>query len=160
MVGLEGPRHSSAGNGLHHRRFHFDKIMFIQVTPHGGNCAAAHDEDLLNLIAVGNEIEIALALADLPVFQPVILLRQRSQSLGYQAILSDVQRTFTRAGHKEKSAHLHKITQVKQLEPTIGIFAQVVDAKVDLNAAGAIFNLEKGGLAHFAHKKNATGESK
>ena len=61
-MGLEGPRHSSAGNGLHHRRFHFDKIMFIQVTPQRLNQLAALEEDLTHL-RIHYQIHVTLAIA-------------------------------------------------------------------------------------------------
>src|ERR1051326_3710698 len=54
---------------------YLNETVCIKVTAHCCNCAAAAHEDTPGFFAVGNQVEIALALADLLILQPMILFR-------------------------------------------------------------------------------------
>ena len=49
MMGHERPRHSAAGNRLHHGRFHFDEFMRVHEAPHGLHQQAALEENCAHL---------------------------------------------------------------------------------------------------------------
>ena len=59
----EWPRHRSAGDGLHHRRFDFDKAMRIQRAAHRLHQFAALQKDFPHL-GIDDQIDIALAIAE------------------------------------------------------------------------------------------------
>src|SRR5260370_17388384 len=71
-------------------RFNFDEAMFIQVASHGRDGATAYHEYIARLFAVGDQVQVTLALAYLNVFQPVILLRQGPQPLRQDVVLTHV----------------------------------------------------------------------
>ena len=62
-------------------RLDFDEAVFVQVTAHGADSAAANHEDVARLVSIGDQVQVALALASLHIFQSVILLRQGTQPL-------------------------------------------------------------------------------
>ena len=80
VVGSKWARHGAASDGLHHRRFHFDVAASVEVSADGLNNAAALDENFAHL-RIDEQIEIALAVAQLNIGQPVPFLRQRQQAL-------------------------------------------------------------------------------
>ena len=77
----ERPRQRAAGDRLHHRRLDLEEPAGDQELADRRDDAAAHLEHAPR-VGVDDQIEIALAVADLDVLQPVPLLRQRQQALG------------------------------------------------------------------------------
>ena len=71
-----------------------------------------------------------------------------------------MQCALTRARKKEKTGDLDEVTNVQQFECSIRLFPDIVNTEVNLYTAGAIFNFEKGHLAHFAHEPNAARKGK
>src|SRR5579863_432941 len=96
-MGDKWPRRRASIKRLQDGRFYFDETMFVQVASHGCNDAAARNEYVARLFAVGDQIQVTLALAQLNVFQPVVLLRQGTQPLRQDAIFKYVQGALTRA---------------------------------------------------------------
>src|SRR5712691_5841831 len=84
-------------------RLDLQKAKIIQVTAHGGNGATACDKDVPGFLAVGKQVKVTLALANLFIFQPMILLRERTQPLGKDTIHQDVQGALPSARGKEKT---------------------------------------------------------
>src|SRR5712692_10315155 len=97
---------------LQHGCLDLQEAQFIQVTPHGGNGTTARDEDVPGLIPIGNQVKVPLALANLSVFQPMILLRERTQSLGENTIRQHMQGALSSTCDKEKTSDLDKIAQI------------------------------------------------
>ena len=81
VIGLERLRRRAAGNRLHHRRLDLHEAAVVEELADLADDLAALEEDFLHL-RVGHQIEVALAVADLGVGQPVPLLRRRTQRLG------------------------------------------------------------------------------
>ncbi len=76
----EGPRHGAAGDGLHHRRFDFDESLRIHEAPQRLHQLAALEKNFAHL-GIHHQIDVALAVAQLDVGQPVPLLRQAAAGL-------------------------------------------------------------------------------
>ena len=77
MVSPKGTRRGTAGHGLQHRRFDLDEAPAAQEGPRFIDHAASGQKDLHHL-GIGDQIEIALPIAQLDVAQTVVLLGQRS----------------------------------------------------------------------------------
>src|SRR5690348_2780042 len=156
----ERARSCAAIERLQDRRLNFEEPMLVQVTTHGRNRATSYHKNLLDFIAIGNQIKIALALPCLDILEPMILLGQGTQTFRKNAIFPHMQRTLSRTCDKQKSTNLNKVTDIQQLERLISFFPYVIDTEVHLHTPGAIFNLRKSSLAHFTHQANAPGQYK
>src|SRR2546428_2713670 len=146
MMGDKGTSGRATIERLQYRRLHFDETMFIQVAAHSSNGTATRDKDAASLLTIGDQVKVALALANLLIFQPVILLRQGTDTLGEYAVGCDMKGTLLGAGDKEEASDLNKVTKVEQLDSTVGFFSKVVDTKVDLDTPRSILNLGESGL--------------
>src|SRR5258706_1112615 len=100
---------------LQDRRSYLDEAMFIQVTTHGRDEAAANDENPPGLLAVSNQIKVTLALAQFHILKPMILFWQRAQSLTQQAKLAHMQSSVTPLCRGKVAAHLYKVAHIQQI---------------------------------------------
>ena len=75
VMRLEGPGRGAAGNLLHHGGFDFEVAAVVKELAEGAKDAGALDEDLA-AFEVGEEIDVALAVAKLDIGQAVELFRQ------------------------------------------------------------------------------------
>ena len=80
VVGLERLGSSTARNRLHHRRLHFHVASQVEEAPDFLQDVGALKKDLPNGL-IGHEVEVALAVADLGVFQPMPFAGRGSQGL-------------------------------------------------------------------------------
>ena len=76
--------HGAAGDGLHHRRFHFNKSARVQEAPQRLHQLAALEKDLAH-IRIHYQVNIALAIAQFNVGQPMPFLRQRQKIFGEES---------------------------------------------------------------------------
>ena len=83
VVGDERARQGAAVERLQHRRLDLDEAALVEEAADGGDDARPLDEHLADLV-VGDEVEVAAAVARLDVGEPVELLGQRAQRLGEQ----------------------------------------------------------------------------
>src|SRR5574338_697626 len=77
--------------------------------------AASHLEDPARL-RIDDEIEVALAVPDLDVLQPVPLLGQRDEALGQELERGGPDRQLVRARSEQVPPHTDEIAEVEQLE--------------------------------------------
>src|SRR5260370_31071968 len=88
---------------LQDRRLDFDEAVLIQVTTHSGNHAAANNKDLFGLIAISNQLQVALALAHLYIFKPMILFSSRTQPVCKDVKFAYRPRSFSPSRHKPQA---------------------------------------------------------
>src|SRR4029079_19274526 len=84
-------------------------------------------------VFVDDQIEVALAVADLHVLQPVPLLRQRDEALGQELQLRRPDRQLVGLGAEEMPRRPDEVTEVEQLEHREVALAQRVLTDVDLD---------------------------
>ncbi len=143
-------------DGLEDGRFNLVVAVCLHV-------AAERREDLRALheggvhVFVGNEVHIALTVADLLVGKAMELLGQGTQALGKQleGIYRNGELATARAHHQ--AAHADPVAQVQVLHLGEGLFAQRVDAAEQLDAAGGVHKLEEDDLALGTLGHNAAG---
>ena len=76
----ERPRQRAAGDRLHHRRLDFEEAVRLQELANRRHRGGANLEHAPH-VGIDDQIEIALAIADLDVLQAVPLLGQRQEAL-------------------------------------------------------------------------------
>ena len=152
----ERPRQRAAGDLLHHRRLDFEEAVRLQELPdrrHRGRANLEHPAH----VGIDDQIEIALAVADLDVLQAVPLLRQRQEALGEELQRRRPDRQLVRLGAKQVAADADLIAEVEQLRQLIVALAERVLPDVDLDARAAVGQHEKAGLAETADADDAPG---
>ena len=130
----ERPRQRAAGDRLHHRRLDFEVAARVQERADRGEHAAAHLEHPPRL-GIDDQIEIALAVADLDVLQPVPLLRQRHEALGQELQRRRPDRQLVGLGPEQLPLDADVVAEIEQLEDREVALGQRVLPDVDLDLA-------------------------
>ncbi len=108
---------------------------------------------------VGDQIQIALAVADLDVFEPVPLLGQGQQDLRKERELLGVHAQFAGARAEQIAFDAHDVADVEQLIERVLALIDGVAAHVHLQPLAALHQVEEAGLAHAPHGLNAPGDA-
>ncbi len=80
MIGNKRPCQSSAGSLMQYRRLDLDKALFIEEPADSADNAAPCLEHVFDL-AIGDEVDIPLAVPYLDITEPVPLFRQGPERL-------------------------------------------------------------------------------
>ena len=89
----ERPRRRAAVERLHHRSLHFQEAACFQLPPERGDHFAARHEHLAHL-RIGDQVQIALAVTGLHIFQAVPLFGHGQQGLRQEVELLHVYAEF------------------------------------------------------------------
>ncbi len=157
MEGLERPGQGPAGDGVHHGRLDLDVAAGVEEAPDMGHDGAAQAEDAGD-VRIHDQVEVALAEAELDVLQAVPLLRQGPEALGQEGdgVAEDGQ--FARPGLEERPGDRDDVAEVEQAEALVGLGPDLVLADVGLQALAAVGDVEEGGPAHLADGQDAAGD--
>ncbi len=113
---------------------------------------------------VHEEVDVALAVAELGVFEAVVFVGQGEHGLGEEGdggVVADfgyVDGELAGAGAEEMAADADVVAEVEELVEGEGVFADVVLADVDLEALAALLELREAGLALDADGHDAAGD--
>ena len=118
----------------------------------------ARDEDLADL-RVGDQIQIALAVADLHVFQAVPLLGHREQRLRQEIQMFDVDAQLAGPGAEQVALDADDVADIEQLVERKILFADRVLAHIDLQLLAVLHQMRETGLAHAADGHDAAGDA-
>ena len=124
---LNGPRRGAAGQPLQDRRFQLDVAALVHVLADRRQHLRAHLEDLARAL-VRHQVELALAVADLGVGDPVEEVGRVAQRLGEQRALAHRERQLAALGHVEVALDPDDVADVEVLDPPEGLLAERVDA--------------------------------
>ncbi len=120
---------------------------------------------LLGAVAgVHEEVDVALAVAELGVFEAVVLVGQGEHGLGEEGDAGllgrggDVDGELAGAGAHEVAADADVVAEVEELVEGEGVLADVVFADVDLEALAVLLELGEAGLALEADGHDASGD--
>ena len=97
VVRGERARAGAAGERLQRRRFNLDEVAFVQPLADLEHDLVAFDEEVARIV-VGEQVELAVAVARACVAEPVVLVRRRAQRLGQQRALADSERELPALG--------------------------------------------------------------
>ena len=154
----ERTRRGAAVERLHHRRLHFDEAARFQLPAQRRDDSRARDEDLAH-VGIGDQIQIALAVARLHVFQAVPLLRHGEQRLAEELQLLRVDAQFAGARAEEIAFHADDVADIDQLEEREIALAHGVFLDVDLQALAVLLQVREAGLAHVTQRHQAPGDA-
>ena len=90
MVGRERAGQRAAVQRLEDRGLHLQEPALVQEAADRRDHPRTHDEQLAGLV-VGDQVELAVAVARLHVLEPVELLGRRPQRLGQQGPVLDAE---------------------------------------------------------------------
>ena len=123
----------------------------------GAQHLGALDEDFAG-VEVGEEVDVALAIAQLDVGEAVIFLRQREHGLGEKGEPLDMDGELAGAGAEEIAGDADVVAEVEELVEREALLADGVEADVNLQALAALLQRGEARLALGADGHDAAGD--
>ena len=154
----ERPGDGAAGDGLHHGGFNFDVAARVEEGADGFHDLAALDEDVAHL-RIHEEVDVALAVTEFDVGEPVPFLGERQQVFGKEGQFFDVNAELAGARAKQITARADVIAEVEQFVKVESFFTDRVFFHVDLEALALLLDVRESGLAHEADGHDASGDA-
>jgi hypothetical protein len=154
VVGLERARQRAAVDRLQHRRLDLEEAVAVEVAAHGGDDPRAVDEHLAAL-GVGDQVQLALAVARLDVGQAVVLVGGRAQRLRQHSDTVDQERELAAAGAHRAAVDADQVAEVEREQELELLLPQHVDAGVQLDPPAAVDEIEERRLAGAAARSDA-----
>ncbi len=146
MVGCERPRAGAAGERLQCGCFDFDEVAFVQPLADRGDDLGAHDEQLAGVL-IGEQVELAVAIAGAGVAEPVVLVGRRAQSLGEQRAAQHGKRELPALGDVHAADDPDDVPDVEAEDALVGVLAERVDAHDRLDLTRQVAHVQERGLA-------------
>ena len=100
-----------------------------------------------------------MAEARLDVGQPVVLLGRRAQRLGQQLVALELERELAAAGAEDRAVGADQVAEVEREQALERLLPEHVDARVQLQAAAAVDEVEEGRLALAAARGEPAGHA-
>src|ERR1700722_6147364 len=150
--------HRAASDGLHHWRLDLDESLGIERAAHRLHEFGPLEENVAHL-RIHHQIDIALAVAQFDVGQPVELFGQWQQVFAEEGDLLDMNREFAGARAKEISADPDVIAQVEQLVQFETLLTPRVSLHINLQLLSVLLQVRESGLAHQADRHDASGDT-
>ena len=158
MVGDEGAGEGAAVERLQDRRLGLDEAVLVEPVTDLGDRLRPLGEDPAAVL-VGEEVELAPAVAGLDVLEAVELVGRRSQALGQQPPVVDRQRQLAAAaGRDRRPLDPDQVAEVEVDQEPERLLAEHVLAGVELDLAAAVAEVEEAGLAVAAAGDDAPGD--
>ena len=108
---------------------------------------------------IRDQIQVALAVADLDVFEAVPFFRQAQENLRKEGEFLRVDAQLAGARAEQIAFDAHDVADVEQLVERILALIDGVAAHIDLEPLAALHQVEEAGLAHAPHGLNASGDA-
>ena len=144
-------------DGMHHGGLDLHVAVGLHVAADEADDLAALAEGVADL-GVHDEVDVALAVANLAVGETVELLGQRAQGLGEQLDVRGGNGELATASAQHGTGGADDVAQVKLAQERPLVLGQVVHAAEELDLRGAVLEHNEGGLALLAEGADATGE--
>ena len=157
VVGDEWPGERAPVERLEHGRLHLHEAARVEPAAHRGDRPGPGEEELAGLL-VRHQVELAAAVAGLDVLEAVELLRRRAQGLREQLPGLGPDRELAAPGCEHGPLDADDVPDVQREQALVGI-AELIDARLDLDLAGAVAQVEEGGLAVLALRDEAAGDA-
>ncbi len=143
----EGSRRCASRDGMHHRRFNLYISARIEKAPQLLNNLRAGNKHLSRFV-VGNQVQIALPVAQLNVGQPMPLFWKGQQRLGKKCQLVNPDGKFVGFRAEEMSANADQIAKIQKVKKPKAALADNVFLYIDLYALAGTLQMRKSRLAH------------
>ena len=142
---------------LQDRRLDLDEAGLVEAAADGGDDPRPRQEELARL-GVGDEVQLAAALAGLDVGQPVELVGWRAQRLGQDREVLDAQRELAAARAEGQAVDPDEVAEVEVEQAAHPLLPQDVGAGLELDPARAVVEVEEGHAALAAAGVQAAGD--
>ena len=156
-VGNERLSRSAALDGLQDGGLDLHVAVGLHKATEGGENLRTLTEGLANVV-VGDQVDIAPAIAGLFVGKTVELLGQRTNGLGKQGRALRGNGKLAALGAHDHAGHAQDVAQVEGLERIPGSLVHVVDAAEQLNLGSRIAHDDEHDLALTALGDHAAGD--
>ena len=156
MVGLEGMGGRAAGDGLHHRRFHFDKAGFFKKPADLSDDGNAFAEDFARS-GIRNQIKVSLPVFRFGILDSVPFFGQRTQGLGKHGQRLDPDRRLAGFRGEPLALHANPVSYVQLLEDGHSRLTNLLGVHKDLHPAGIVGKIEKPALSHVPVRGDSSG---
>ena len=154
VVRRERPGGGAPGAVLQDRRLDLHEAAPVEEPPHRRDNSRARARDLARAL-VGDQVQLALAVARLDVAQAVPLLGQRPQRLADHAPAPYGDRDLLAARTEQPPPRLDEVAEVEQREEP-EVVADDVAAQVQLHRPGPVAHVDERRAAHVANGDDAT----
>ena len=158
MVRRERARQRSAVERLQDGRLDLEEAVVVERAADRGDDPGARGEELARLL-VGDEVELAAAVARLDVLEAVELLRRRAQGLREQRPVLDAQGQLAAARHEGDAVDADEVAQVEAEQGLHRLGAEDVGARLQLDAPAAVDEVQERHLALAAAGGEAAGDA-
>ena len=148
----ERVRERSAVARLQHRRLHLDEALGVEVAPDRRHDLRAQEEDLARVL-VHEQVEVALAIAGLRVGETVERVRKGAPVPREDRQLVDRERRLASSGLRGPSRGADDVAQMH-----VDV-ARAAGVAHELDAPGAVDQVEEDELPHLAARHDAPGET-
>ena len=143
---------------MHHRRLDLHVAVGLHVAANERDDLAALAEDVAHL-GVHDEVNVALAVANLAVGEAVELLGQRAQGLGEHRELGRRHGELAAARAQDGAGGAEDVAQVELAEKRPRLLAEHVVAAEELDLAGDVLEHDEGRLALLAKGADAARDA-
>jgi len=158
VVGRERPRQGAAVERLQHGGLDLDEALAVEIGAHRRDDPGPVGEQIARLLA-GHQVQLAAAVARLHVAQPVVLVGGAAQRLCEQLECVHPQRQLPVAAAQHRPVHADQIAHVQRREPLEPLRAEHVEAGVQLDLPGPVYEVEEGRLAGPAPCQDPSGHA-
>ena len=158
VPGLEGLGGGSARDGLHHGRLDLDVAPAMEEGADFADDGGPEEEGVADVV-VGDEVQVALPVADLGVLEAVPLAGRRAQGLGKDDEGVRLDGGLAGARAEQGPGDADEVREVEVLEDVEGVVAEGLLLGVHLDAAGDVLEVHELGLAHVAVGGDAAGDA-
>jgi len=156
VVGDERLGGSPTRDGLHHRGLDFEVTPIDEKASHRVDRCRPLDESVTRLLR-DDQVDVALAVAQLLIGHTVEFLGQRPKRLGQQPQTLDTDRELALLSDKQAAVSADDIAHIECLEGSIGLLADRFALDEQLNAATGVLHTGKARLAHHPLGHHAPG---
>ena len=146
VVGRERPRQRAAVERLQDRRLDLEEAARVEPLADRGDDLRALAEQLAGL-RVGDQVELAMAVAQLDVLEPVELVGRRAQALREQRPAVDPQRELAALGREDGPVGADDVAEVQPDQALERLLAEDVRPGVELDRPERVDEVEERGLA-------------
>ena len=158
MVGREGSREGAPVEGLEHGRLDLEEVVGVQVGADRGDDPGPLAEEAPDGL-VGDQVQLAHALAELDVLQAVVLVRRRPERLGEHLEVLHAEGELAPAGAEGEAVDPQQVAEVERREPLKGLLPHEVAARVELDSPGAVLQVQERRSAHVPSGDQAAGDA-
>ena len=138
-------------------RLDFEEAVRIDEATHLGHDRAARDERVAHVV-VDDQVDVALTVALLDVLQAAPLVGKRRERFGEHREVGHVQGELAHLRTEDVAGHADDVAAFDVAPVEEPFVAELVLARVDLQASGAVAHVGEDGLAHAALGHHATGD--